>query len=81
MSDTTQSSSTRRGASYLSVIGVLGLLLAIYLVIEGLAQVWSGHFLAGFGSLVVGAFLCAAAVRVLKLWRETRGVVKHSPGQ
>ena len=81
MSDTSQNSSARRGVSYLSVIGVLGLLLAIYLVIEGLAQVWIGSFLAGFGSLVVGAFFGAAAVRVLRLWREARGAVKRSSGQ
>ena len=81
MSDTTQNSAVRRGVVYLSVIGVLGLLLAMYLVIEGFAQVWGGRFLAGFGSLLIGAFLGAAAVRVLKLWREARGAVERSPGQ
>jgi len=81
MSDTTQSSTAERGVSYLRVIAVLGLLLATYLVIEGLAQVWVGGFLAGFGSLVVGGFLGAAAVRVLYLWREARRAVKRSPTQ
>lgn len=81
MSVTTQDSAARRGVIYLSIIGVLGLLLAMYLVIEGLAQVWVGRFLAGFGSLVIGAFLGAAAAHVLKLWREARGAVERSPGQ
>jgi len=81
MSDTTRNSAARRGASYLSVIGVLGLLLAMYLVVEGLSQVWIGRFLAGFGLLVVGAFLGAAAIHVLRLWREARGAVERSMGQ
>ena len=81
MSDTTQSFAVRRGIGYLCAIGVLGLLLAMYLVIEGFAQMWGGRFLAGFGSLVIGAFLGAAAVRALKLWREARGAVKRSPDQ
>jgi len=80
MTDTPQNSSTRRGVSYLSVVGVLGCLLAMYLLIDGFAQMWVGRFLAGFGSLVIGASLGAAAVHVLKLWREARGAVKRSPG-
>jgi hypothetical protein len=81
MSDTTHNSAARRGASYLSVIGVLGILLTMYLVIEGISQVWIGRFLAGFGLLVVGAFLGAAAIHVLSLWREARGAGKRSSGQ
>jgi len=80
MSDTTRNTAARRGVSYLCSIGVFGLLLAMYLVIEGFAQVRVGRLQTGFGSFVVGAFLGAAAVRVLKLWREARGAVKRSPG-
>ena len=52
MTDTTQASATRRGALYLSLLGVVGLLIAGCSAVWGLSEIWTGRFLGGFGSLV-----------------------------
>jgi hypothetical protein len=67
----------RRGAFYLVVIGVLGVLMAVYFGIEGFAELWEGRWRAGFSSLVVGAIFGAASARVLKSWRDLRSVTKR----
>jgi hypothetical protein len=76
MSDTTRTAMARRGTFYL-VAGVLGVLMAVYFVIEGCAELWQGHLASAFSRLVLGAIFGAASVRVLQSWRDLRSVTKR----
>jgi hypothetical protein len=77
MSDTNQTTMARRGAFYLVALGAIGVLMAVYFVIEGFVELWEGRWQAGFISLVVGTIFGTASARVLKSWRDLRRLTKR----
>jgi len=72
VSDATENAAPRRGVVYLLVVGVGGVIVAVYFVSTGFAQVRADDLLRGVGSLSFGALIGTAGVRVLKLWRKAR---------
>jgi len=67
----------RRGAVYLSGFGAVGVLLAVFLAVTAFAEIRMGRFSGGFGSLMIGVFLGAASLRVLKLGRDARSAIQR----
>jgi hypothetical protein len=82
MSKSNNTAEATRGTLLLLVLSICGATMAVGLFVTGIVDIWAGRWFGsggGFASAVAGAFLGLATLRIVGLWRQARGLSRHTP--